>query len=137
MSCRTGPGYVSEDAPSSLKKGAVCAIMLSSRKGNPDLTGQICRKEGFFMDIGREVYPAVAALTEEKRQEGKSLARHLGVPLFTSAEETVGLSMVLRLDDSGLTLVSGNLSLQGDFRRMLRRITGGRLDHELLVKAAR
>ena len=89
------------------------------------------------MDTVREAYPAVAALTEEKRQEGKSLARHLGVPLFTSAEETKGLSMVLRLDDSGLTLVSGNLSLQGDFRRMLRRVTGGRLDHELLVKAAR
>lgn len=89
------------------------------------------------MDTVREAYPAVAALTEDKREEGKRLADHLGVPLYTCREETEGLSMVLRLDDTGLTLVSGNLSLRGDFGRMLRRVTGGRLDHELLVKAAR
>ena len=89
------------------------------------------------MDAVKEAYPAVAALTEEKREEGKRLAHHLGVPLYTSEEEIEGLPMVLKLDDSGLTLVSGSLSLQGDFGRMLRRVTGGRLDHELLVKAAR
>lgn len=89
------------------------------------------------MDAVKEAYPAVAALTEEKREEGKRLAHHLGVPLYTSEEEIKGLPMVLKLDDSGLTLVSGSLSLQGDFGRMLRRVTGGRLDHELLVKAAR
>ncbi|MBR7044891.1 MAG: class I SAM-dependent methyltransferase [Lachnospiraceae bacterium] len=89
------------------------------------------------MDTGREAYPAVAALTEGKREEGKRLADHLGVPFYTGEEEIRGLSMALFLDDTGLTLVSGSLSLKGDFRRMLRRITGGRLDHELLVKAAR
>jgi 16S rRNA (guanine1516-N2)-methyltransferase len=94
-------------------------------------------KKGFGMDTGREAYPAVAALTEGKREEGKRLADHLGVPFYTGEEEIRGLSMALFLDDTGLTLVSGSLSLKGDFRRMLRRITGGRLDHELLVKAAR
>ena len=89
------------------------------------------------MESVREAYPAVTALTEGKREEGKRLADHLGVPFYTGEEEIRGLSMVLFLDDTGLTLVSGSLSLKGDFRRMLRRITGGRLDHELLVKAAR
>ena len=89
------------------------------------------------MESVREAYPAVTALTEGKREEGKRLADHLGVPFYTGEEEIRGLSMALFLDDTGLTLVSGSLSLKGDFRRMLRRITGGRLDHELLVKAAR
>ena len=95
------------------------------------------KKDFLKMGTGKEAYPAVLVLTEDKREEGKRLADHLGVPLYSSAEEAQELSFYLRMDKTGLSLVSGQLSLWGDFRRMLRRITGGRLDHELLVKAAR
>lgn len=45
--------------------------------------------------------------------------------------------MYLRLDESGLSLVRGRMVLKGDFRQMLRRVLGGNLQHERLLRAAR
>ena len=89
------------------------------------------------MEMQQEAYPAVLVLAEEKIEEGKRLADHLQSPLITEEKKAEGLSMYLRLDEEGLSLVGGSLCLRGDFGRMLRRVTGGRLDHELLVKAAK
>lgn len=46
-----------------------------------------------------------------------------------------GLS--LRCDEEGLTLCDGALELRGDFTRMLPRLKQGRLQQELVVKAAK
>lgn len=43
----------------------------------------------------------------------------------------------LRLDGDGLSLVSGEQTLRGDFSRLLPRLKPGRLGSELLVKAAK
>lgn len=46
-------------------------------------------------------------------------------------------SLVLRLDKEGLSLVSGQNTLRGDYTRMLRRVANGKIQTELLVRAAR
>ena len=46
-------------------------------------------------------------------------------------------NLTLRLDDSGLALLSGTQVLQGDFTRMLPRLKGNALAGELLVRAAK
>ena len=43
----------------------------------------------------------------------------------------------LQRDDQGLLLTDGEVTVRGDFTRMLNRIKPGNLPHELLVKAAR
>lgn len=43
----------------------------------------------------------------------------------------------LRMETEGLTLVSGELSLRGDFTKMQQRLRRGNIGQELLVKAAR
>lgn len=45
-------------------------------------------------------------------------------------------NMILRMEPEGLTLVSGDQSLRGDFTRMLNRIRPDNLRREFLVKAA-
>ncbi len=45
--------------------------------------------------------------------------------------------LTLRLDESGLALVSDGQELRGDFGRMLPRVRAGMPAHEMLVKAAR
>ncbi len=43
----------------------------------------------------------------------------------------------LQMEQEGLTLVSGELSLRGDFTRMIPRLKQGTIGQEILVKAAR
>lgn len=62
-----------------------------------------------------------------------ALSEQLGIPL--SDEPGEGLTLVL--DENGLSLSGHGLKYQGDFSHMLRRVTRGRLSHEMLVKAAK
>lgn len=41
------------------------------------------------------------------------------------------------IDKTGITFVTGKQELKGDFTRMLSRVTGGHLQHEILLKAAK
>lgn len=43
----------------------------------------------------------------------------------------------LQRDESGIVLTDGKMELRGDFSSMKRRIDPGRLQHEMLVRAAR
>lgn len=43
----------------------------------------------------------------------------------------------LRLDSDGLTLVQGRMELRGDFGAMHRRVCGGHLQHEKLLRAVK
>lgn len=45
--------------------------------------------------------------------------------------------LTVLFDHSGVSLHGYGLYYQGDFRHMLRRVTGGRLFHEMLIKAAK
>ena len=52
-------------------------------------------------------------------------------------EDMAPKSVELRETDAGLTLVGDNMELRCDFEEMLPRIKPGRLQQELLVKAAK
>lgn len=62
-----------------------------------------------------------------------ALAEKLNVPL----SESYGEDMTLLLDTTGLSLVGYGLKYQGDFEGMVRRITQGRLQHEMLVHVSK
>lgn len=48
-----------------------------------------------------------------------------------------GEKLTILFDESGVSLLGYGLSYQGDFTGMLRRVSGGRLLHEMLVKAVK
>lgn len=58
-------------------------------------------------------------------------------PNSASSTEAESDGLTLRLDSSGLALLSGTQVLQGDFTRMLPRLKGNALAGELLVRAAK
>lgn len=65
------------------------------------------------------------------------LAERLGAEICMRTEEMSGDERYLLLDKDGLSLVQGNMKLCGDFRQMKRRVLGGRLQHEKLLRAVR
>lgn len=68
-----------------------------------------------------------------KEDAALKLAQRVDAPL---AKEP-GEHLTLLLDDTGLSLMGYGLSYQGDFEKMLRRISGGRLQHEMLAHVAK
>ena len=79
---------------------------------------------------------------EGNREQARQLTEELGAVLFM-AEETADNDaetleeLHLRLDADGLSLVDGDLSMRGDFAKLLPRVIKGRLAGEMLVKAAK
>ena len=67
------------------------------------------------------------------REAAERLSQQLGVPIADS----MGGELTLVFDDAGLSLVGCGMRYQGDFARMLNRVTRGRLHHEMLVKIAK
>lgn len=67
------------------------------------------------------------------REAAEQLSRQLGVPIADS----MGEELTLVFDGTGLSLVGYGMRYQGDFSRMLNRVTKGRLRHEMLVKIAK
>ncbi|HBE15888.1 MAG TPA: hypothetical protein DCY72_06585 [Ruminococcaceae bacterium] len=67
------------------------------------------------------------------REAAERLSQQLGVPIADS----MGGELTLVFDDAGLSLVGYGMRYQGDFARMLNRVTKGRLHHEMLVKIAK
>ena len=61
------------------------------------------------------------------------LSKRTGAPI----SDIPGEGLTLIADKDGLTLTGYGLSLKGDLSSMLRRVTGGRLSHETLVKLAK
>lgn len=67
------------------------------------------------------------------RDTALALSRHIGIPIA----DRMGDELTLVIDGSGLSLVGKGMRYQGDFSRMLNRVTKGRLHHEMLVKLAK
>ena len=68
-----------------------------------------------------------------QRDAAAALARRVGAPLADSP----GPQLTLMVDASGISLTGYGLSYRGDFEQMLHRVTGGRLQHEMLVHVAK
>lgn len=66
-------------------------------------------------------------------EAAEALSRQLGVPI----SDSMGEELTLVFDVTGLSLVGCGMRYQGDFARMLNRVTKGRLHHEMLVRIAK
>lgn len=77
----------------------------------------------------------IVAAAPEFLDRARKIADHLGGDLVTGI--ACGEERYLRLDEDGLTLVQGKMELRGDFKHMIRRVLGGHLQHEKLLKAIR
>lgn len=62
-----------------------------------------------------------------------ALAKRVNAPLTDEAGE----DLTLMIDSAGISLMGYGLKYQGNFEQMLPRISGGRLQHEMLVHIAR
>lgn len=67
------------------------------------------------------------------REAAEALSRQLGVPI----SDSMGEELTLVFDGTGLSLVGCGMRYQGDFARMLNRVTKGRFHHEMLVRIAK
>ena len=68
-----------------------------------------------------------------QRDLAEAFADRHGVPIT----DRPGEALTLTFDKTGTSLSGYGLSYQGDFRNMLHRVTQGRLEHEMLVRAAK
>ena len=66
-------------------------------------------------------------------QAAAALAEQIGVP----QSDAPGDNLTLLVDQEGVSLTGFGLRVRGDFEQMLRRVSGGRLHHEMLVKIAK
>lgn len=74
-------------------------------------------------------------------KEAEALTEHTGAGKAQYTENAPahdqGAGLMLLLDDSGLSLTDGKISLQADFTSMLPRLKKSNLEREFLVKASR
>lgn len=68
-----------------------------------------------------------------QREMAEAFARRTGAPVL----EKPGDSLTVMFDAKGVSLSGYGLRYQGDFENMLHRVTNGRLQHEMLVRAAK
>ena len=96
------------------------------------------------MPADQEIKPtrqriAVVAVGEGFQPAAQSLAAHLGVPLLREVpdKDAGAPELLLLLDDNGLTLTDGTMRLQPDLSSLARRAVPGKVQRELLVRAAK
>ena len=68
-----------------------------------------------------------------QREMAESFARKNNVPIV----EKPGEHLTVMFDAKGVSLTGYGLTYQGDFENMRHRVTNGRLQHEMLVRAAK
>ncbi len=71
------------------------------------------------------------------KDKASAIAERIKADLVTDTEEVAGEDRYLRFDMNGLSLVQGKMELRGDFLQMHRRVLGGHLQHEKLLRAVR
>lgn len=68
-----------------------------------------------------------------QKDMAESFSRRTGSPIVNKP----GDYLTVLFDSKGVSLSGFGLSYQGDFENMLRRVTNGRLQHEMLAKAVK
>ena len=68
-----------------------------------------------------------------QKDMAEAFARRIGAEI----SEKPGPKLTILFHAKGVSLTGYGLSYQGDFENMLHRVTNGRLQHEMLVRAAR
>lgn len=67
----------------------------------------------------------------------KDLAASLAKRMDVELTEQMGKELTLLVDAKGVSLTGYGLTYQGDFEQMIHRVSDGRLQHEMLVRAAK
>ena len=68
-------------------------------------------------------------------EKAKRISEKLNIEIKT--EENIESDLILQFDEDGLSLVSKNMKLHGDFTNTIRRIKQSNLEKELLIHAAK
>ena len=98
---------------------------------------------GHGQRIGFGGHPALVALPGADQERAEELARHVGVPLLSAGSPAEAFArdervdLALCLDAEELWLADGSMSMRADLTEMLPRLKPGRLQRELLVRAAK
>lgn len=79
----------------------------------------------------------VFAKREQDLDRASYLAEHLGVQVARNKHEASQAPLTLHVDENGLSLVGDGMTLRADFSTMLPRLRPGKLQNELLVRAAK
>lgn len=82
----------------------------------------------------------IDAICIQGKKVDLDLARRLAARFETEITTSIPedkYAKYLRMDKTGITFVAGKQELKGDFTRLLSRVTGGHLQHEILLKAAK
>ena len=66
-----------------------------------------------------------------------AVAERIQAEVTGNPDDVTGEDLYLRMDGKGLSLVQGRMELRGDFVQMGRRVLGGHLQHEKLLRAVR
>ena len=89
------------------------------------------------MEERYELMKILAGQEKFLHDKASAIAERIQADLVTDIEEVAGEDRYLRFDLNGLSLVQGKMELRGDFGQMHRRVLGGHLQHEKLLRAAR
>ena len=81
--------------------------------------------------------PLVFADKNADVEKAEALAKHLGTSLVFEKPDENGETVFLKADSDGISLAGKGLVLRADLTKMIPRIKNGRLQSELLVKAAK
>lgn len=68
-------------------------------------------------------------------EKAKKISEKLNIEIKT--EDNIESDLILQFDEDGLSLVSKNMKLHGDFTNTIRRIKQSNLEKELLIHAAK
>jgi 16S rRNA (guanine1516-N2)-methyltransferase len=79
----------------------------------------------------------ILSAEQDYTERAMELADRLGAEICSRTDEIGGDERYLLLDGKGLALIQGKMELRGDFRHMIKRVLGGRLQHEKLLRAVR
>lgn len=89
------------------------------------------------MDNLRDIL-VVCASADEYIIEAQELSEHLGVEMIREdVFSEISAELMIRVDEEGLTLTDGSLSMRGDLSNMIPRVKTSNMQKEMLVKAAR
>ena len=79
----------------------------------------------------------IVTVGQDNTERAMQLADRFGAKICMRTDEVSRDERYLLLDEDGLSLVQGNMKLRGDFRHMIKRVLGGRLQHEKMLRAVR
>lgn len=74
---------------------------------------------------------------EKYIEKAKSISTKLNIEIINNKKLLDDETLILQLDSKGLSLVHKNMILHGDYTKNIKRLISGKIQSELLVKAAK